>query len=194
MHSFGGKIISLEEFAKLRPALGKVVATSGGFDPLHPGHISCILESKQYGDTLAVIVNGDAFLRAKKGKPFQDLRTRCSVVSAIRGVDFVIPFEIENDPTVSRALEIIKPNVFAKGGDRVGKETIPEWEVCEKHNIEIVTEVGLKKNGPAANFSKSGNIFYWENNNSNACKIAGNRLTYGNALAYGKTLETYQSG
>ena len=156
MHSFGGKIISLEEFAKLRPALGKVVATSGGFDPVHPGHISCILESKQYGDVLAVIVNGDAFLRAKKGKPFQDLRTRCSIVSAIRGVDFVIPFEIENDPTVSKALEIIKPSVFAKGGDRVDKETIPEWEVCEKHNIEIVTEVGLKKNGPAANFSKSG--------------------------------------
>ena len=48
MHSFGGKIISLEEFAKLRPTLGKVVATSGGFDPLHPGHISCILERKHW--------------------------------------------------------------------------------------------------------------------------------------------------
>ena len=154
MHSFGGKIISLEEFAELRPTLGKVVATSGGFDPVHPGHISCILESKQYGDVLAVIVNGDAFLRAKKGKPFQDLRTRCSIVSAIRGVDFVIPFEIENDPTVSRALEIIKPNVFAKGGDRVDKETIPEWEVCEKHNIEIITEVGLKKEWSSSQFLK----------------------------------------
>ena len=154
MHSFGGKIISLDEFAELRPTLGKVVATSGGFDPLHPGHISCILESKQYGDTLAVIVNGDAFLRAKKGKQFQDLRTRCSVVSAIRGVDFVIPFEIENDSTVSRALEIIRPSVFAKGGDRVDKETIPEWEVCEKHNIEIITEVGLKKEWSSSQFLK----------------------------------------
>jgi len=81
-------------------------------------------------------------------------RVRCSVVSAIRGVDFVIPFEIENDPTVSRALEIIKPNVFAKGGDRVDKETIPEWEVCEKHNIEIVTEVGLKKEWSSSQFLK----------------------------------------
>ena len=159
MHSFGGKIISLEEFAKLRPALGKVVATSGGFDPVHPGHISCILESKQYGDVLAVIVNGDAFLRAKKGKPFQDLRTRCSIVSAIRGVDFVIPFEIENDPTVSRALEIIKPSVFAKGGDRVDKETIPEWGVCEKHNIEIITEVGLKKEWSSSQFLKEWEHF-----------------------------------
>src|SRR3989338_421757 len=159
MHSFGGKIISLEEFAELRPTLGKVVATSGGFDPLHPGHISCILESKRYGDVLAVIVNGDAFLRAKKGKPFQDLRTRCSVVSAIRGVDFVIPFEIENDSTVSRALEIIRPSVFAKGGDRVDKETIPEWEVCEKHNIEIITEVGLKKEWSSSQFLKEWEHF-----------------------------------
>ena len=159
MHSFGGKIVSLDEFSTLWPTLSRVVATSGGFDPLHPGHISCILESKQYGDVLAVIVNGDAFLRAKKGKPFQDLRTRCSIVSAIRGVDFVIPFEIENDPTVSRTLEIIRPSVFAKGGDRVDKETIPEWEVCEKHDIEIVTEVGLKKEWSSSQFLKEWEHF-----------------------------------
>ena len=138
----------------MRPTLGKVVATSGGFDPVHPGHISCIMESKQYGDTLAVIVNGDAFLRAKKGKPFQDLRTRCSVVSAIRGVDFVIPFEIENDQTVSKALEIIKPHIFTKGGDRVDQKTIPEWGVCEKHNIEIIAEVGMKKEWSSSRFLK----------------------------------------
>ena len=154
MHSFGGDIISLDEFAELRPTLGKVVATSGGVDPLPPRPTRCIFASKQYGDTLAVIVNGDAFLRAKKGKPFQDLRTRCSVVSAIRGVDFVISFEIENDSTVSRALEIIRPSVFAKGGDRVDKETIPEWEVCKKHGIEIITEVGLKKEWSSSQFLK----------------------------------------
>lgn len=159
MHSFGGKIISLEEFATLRPTLNKVVATSGGFDPVHPGHISCILESKQYGDVLVVIVNGDAFLRAKKGKPFQDLRTRCSIVSAIRGVDFVIPFEIEDDQTVSKALEFIKPNVFTKGGDRTDQRTIPEWGVCEKHNIEIIAEVGIKKEWSSSQFLKEWEYF-----------------------------------
>src|SRR3989344_5329941 len=145
MTSLGAKIISMDEFIFLKPNLGTIVATSGGFDPIHPGHISCLLESKKYGDTLAVIVNGDAFLRNKKGKPFQDLATRCTIVSAIRGVDFVIPFEIEGDQTVSVALEKIKPHIFTKGGDRIDETTIPEWAVCQKNNIKIISGVGLPK-------------------------------------------------
>ena len=81
--NWGAPIVSFNEFAKLRPGMGKIVATSGGFDPIHPGHISCFIESKEYGDTLVVIVNGDAFLTAKKGRPFQDLETRCLIVSGI---------------------------------------------------------------------------------------------------------------
>src|SRR5438477_12903333 len=99
IQDFGAKIVTFAELDALRPKLGKIVATSGGFDPIHPGHISCIVESKKYGDTLVVIVNGDAFLTAKKGKPFQNLETRSLVVSGILGVDYVIPFEINNDTT-----------------------------------------------------------------------------------------------
>lgn len=143
--NWGAEVVSLDEFKKLRPKLGKIVATSGGFDPIHPGHISCIIESKQYGDTLVVVVNGDGFLRAKKGRPFQDLETRSLIVSGIREVDYVIPFEIENDQTVSKALEEIRPDVFAKGGDRVDKETLPEWDTCKRHGIEIVFGVGHDK-------------------------------------------------
>jgi len=142
---WGAPIVSFKDFAKLRPDLGKVVATSGGFDPIHPGHISCIIESKKYGDTLVVIVNGDNFLREKKGKPFQDLETRSLIVSGIAGVDYVIPFEIKNDQTVIKALEKLKPDVFTKGGDRVDETTIPEWEVCNKYGIEIVTGIGADK-------------------------------------------------
>lgn len=142
---WGAKIVPFDEFDVLRPKLGKVVATSGGFDPVHPGHISCIYESKQYGDTLVVIVNGDAFLTAKKGRPFQNLETRSLIVSGIIGVDYVIPFEIKGDQTVSKALETIKPNVFTKGGDRLDESTIPEWATCQKHGIEIITGVGADK-------------------------------------------------
>ena len=142
---WGAQILSFDEFDALRPKLGKVVATSGGFDPIHPGHISCIYESKKFGDKLVVIVNGDAFLKAKKGRPFQDLQTRCLIVSGIIGVDYVIPFEIEGDQTVSKALEEIKPDVFTKGGDRLDESTIPEWETCKKHGIEIITGVGADK-------------------------------------------------
>ena len=125
--------------------MGKIVVTSGGFDPIHPGHISCIIESKKYGDTLAVIVNGDDFLAAKKGRPFQNLETRSLVVSGIIGVDYVVPFEIKNDQTVKKALEALQPHVFTKGGDRIDKTTIPEWKVCKKYSIEIITGVGDDK-------------------------------------------------
>ncbi len=142
---WGARVVSFEEFAKLRPKLGKVVATSGGFDPIHPGHISCIIESKKYGDTLVVVVNGDSFLREKKGRPFQDLETRSLIVSGIAGVDYVIPFEIENDQTVNKALEFLKPDIFTKGGDRVDEESIPEWETCKKYGIKVVSGVGADK-------------------------------------------------
>ncbi len=142
---WGAPIVSFEEFAELRPKLGKIVATSGGFDPIHPGHISCIIESKKFGDTVVVIVNGDAFLTAKKGRPFQNLKTRCQIVSGIRGVDYVIPFEIAGDQTVNRALELLKPDSFTKGGDRVDESSIPEWETCQKYDIKIISGVGEDK-------------------------------------------------
>ena len=154
MQSLGAKIVSLEEFARLRPTLGKIVAASGGFDPIHPGHLSYLIDSKKHGDTLAVIVNGDWFLTNKKGRPFQNLETRCQIVSAIRNVDFVIPFEIEGDMSVSRALEVIRPDVFANGGDRKDKTSILEWEICQKYGIEPVFEVGLDKKWSSSWFLK----------------------------------------
>lgn len=154
---WGAPIVSFEEFEKLRPRLGKIVLTSGGFDPIHPGHISCVIESKKYGDTLVVVVNGDAFLTAKKGRPFQNLETRSLIVSGIREVDYVIPFEIEGDQTVSKALEAIKPDVFTKGGDRVDKASLPEWETCEKNDIEIIFGVGADKKWSSSWFLNSWN-------------------------------------
>jgi D-beta-D-heptose 7-phosphate kinase/D-beta-D-heptose 1-phosphate adenosyltransferase len=145
MEGLGAPILELHEFAALRPKLGKVVATSGGFDPIHPGHISCIIESAGFGDVLVVIVNGDAFLTEKKGKPFQDCRTRCLIVSGIRDVDYVVPFDAPGDPTVSRALAEIRPDVFTKGGDRVDANTIPEWDACRAIGAEIITGVGASK-------------------------------------------------
>lgn len=148
------KIVDFRELDSIRDSLGRIVCTSGGFDPLHPGHASCLIESKGYGDTLVVVVNGDAFLTAKKGKPFMDLATRSAVVSCIREVDFVVPFEIENDSTVREALRQIKPHVFTKGGDRIDHTNIPEWVVCEELGIEVVSGVGLGKAWSSSNFLK----------------------------------------
>lgn len=152
MKSLGGKIVTLAHLKNIRQRLGKLVMVSGGFDPIHPGHISYIQESKNHGNTLVVIVNGDRFLADKKGKPFQDLHTRCLIVSSIKGVDYVVPFEIENDPTVCEALKMLKPNIFAKGGDRMDEKTIPEWGTCKKHDIQIVTGVGFNKEWSSSAF------------------------------------------
>lgn len=164
---WGAKIVTLNEFAKLRPKLGKVVATSGGFDPIHPGHISCIIESKKYGDTLTVIVNGDAFLTAKKGRPFQNLETRCLIVSGIQEVDFVIPFEIDNDDSMAKALDALKPDVFTKGGDR-GFETLPknEQEAIIGNKIEFIPRVGDDKQWSSSWFLKD-----WEKANKPTAKL-----------------------
>ncbi len=158
------QIISFEEFAALRnnlgDSLGKIVCTSGGYDPMHPGHVSCIHESKQYGDTVVVVVNGDNFLKVKKGKPFMDLQTRCHIISYVRGVDYVIPFEIENDQTVCEALKQIKPHIFTKGGDRIDETSIPEWQTCLDHNIQVISGVGHSKLWSSSDFLREWGE-YW---------------------------------
>jgi bifunctional ADP-heptose synthase (sugar kinase/adenylyltransferase) len=66
-------------------------------------------------------------------------------VSAIRGVDYVVPFEIEGDLTVCEALRQLRPAVFTKGGDRVDAQSIAEWDVCVELGIEVITGVGADK-------------------------------------------------
>ncbi len=149
--SCAAPIVTIDEFINLRRHHDKVVVTSGGFDPIHPGHISVINESFTIGTTV-VIVNGDAFLTKKKGKPFMDLKTRCQIVSNLAFVDFVIPYESPVHMDVSEALRIIRPTHFTKGGDRVDEKSIPEWNTCKEIGCEIVTGVGEQKLWSSSNF------------------------------------------
>lgn len=151
------EIISIDNFAKIRSRFRNVVVTSGGYDNLHAGHISSIMESARLfkingGDALVVIVNGDAFLTKKKGKPFMPLKDRCQIVSAIRHVDFIIPYESPVHMDVSEALAVIKPTIFTKGGDRTDSSNIPEWKVCEEIGCKIVSGVGLPKYWSSSNY------------------------------------------
>ncbi len=159
MTGLGAPIVDFETIDRLRPQLGRIVVTSGPFDPIHPGHISCILDSKHFGDTLVVIVNGDSFLQRKKGKAFQYLPIRCQIVSSIRSVDYVVPFEIEDDQTVNEALARLKPAVFTKGGDRRDAASIPEWETCRQLGIEVVTGVGWDKKWSSSDFLRDWEKF-----------------------------------
>jgi cytidyltransferase-like protein len=170
-----GEIISFDEFSQIRDTLGRIVCTSGGFDPLHPGHASCLIESKKYGDALVVVVNGDSFLQRKKGKAFMDIQTRCQVVSCIREVDYVIPFEIENDQTVCEALRRIHPHIFTKGGDRTDFTNIPEWQVCQELGIELVSQVGRPKLWSSSDFLKEWGDFL-EEKRSLSIKIKSDKV------------------
>ena len=152
-------IVTIDKLlAEVKP--NYLAVTSGGYDPIHPGHISCMLEAKKLNKVLAVIVNGDWFLKNKKGQPFQDLKTRCQIVSSICCVDYVIPYEIEGDSTVELALEQIRPFIFAKGGDRVDPTTIPEWETCDATGIRVVTGVGHSKEWSSTKFLEKWGQFY----------------------------------
>jgi len=102
-------------------------------------------------------------LTAKKGRPFQNLETRCLIISGIRGVDYVVPFEIKHDQTVNKALAALRPDTFTKGGDRVNPETLPEWKTCQKHNIKVVFGVGMDKKWSSSWFLKE-----WDERNNGA--------------------------
>lgn len=119
-----------------------IVAASGYFDPIHIGHIEYLKKAKELGDKLVVIINNTNQAILKKGYEFMPLKERVEIVKALAFVDEVFE-SIDDDKTVCKSLEKIKPHIFAKGGDRFSFE-IPEAEICQKHNIEIIHGLGDK--------------------------------------------------
>ena len=121
-----------------------LVVTSGGFDPLHVGHLRCIQAASRLTGkkgVLAVIVNGDGFLMRKKGHIFMPLSERMELISGLKGVDYVVPWD-DGSQTVTECLRIIKPNIFAKGGDRTGPENVPEYDTCTEIGCTVVFGIG----------------------------------------------------
>ena len=119
-----------------------VVAVSGYFDPLHVGHIEFFQLAKDLGSKLIVIVNNNHQAKMKKGSFFIDEKDRMEIVAALRYVDEVF-LSIDKDNSVCKSLELIKPSIFANGGDR-SLDEIPETAVMEKYNIKMVDGLGDK--------------------------------------------------
>ncbi|HTL39652.1 MAG TPA: adenylyltransferase/cytidyltransferase family protein [Methylomirabilota bacterium] len=121
-----------------------VVAVSGGFDPIHPGHIRMFQAAKQLGDKLVVIVNNDNWVLKKKKFVFMHDAERKEVLEAIKYVDEVVITKHPKNPedmSVSAELLRIKPDIFANGGDR-HKGNVPEVEACKKIGCKMVDNVG----------------------------------------------------
>jgi len=136
----------------------KIVVVSGGFDPIHSGHIEYLKSAKEHGDKLIVALNSDIWLERKKGKFFMPFSERCSIVNSISYVDEVMDFADDHMGSCINALEKIKkqyPNeeiYFANGGDRNNKN-IPEMSV---EGINFLFSVGgdNKKNSSSWILSK----------------------------------------
>ena len=108
----------------------KVVLVTGGYDPLHSGHIAYFKAARALGDLLVVGLNSDAWLERKKGRAFMPLSERFSVVSALKVVDAVLTYN-DDDGSSCDAIRLAKQRwqnaeiIFANGGDRT-KDNIPE--------------------------------------------------------------------
>ena len=134
--------------------MNKVVAVSGGFDPLNKGHIVFLKEAKKLGDKLVVILNKDQFLIKKKGSIFMPYEDRREILRSLGFVDDVIPCTDE-DETVCKSLTQLKPDIFAKGGDWIGKE-IPERKICDELGIEVVVGLGKEIKSDSKYFKTGG--------------------------------------
>ena len=144
--------------------MDNLVLVSGGFDPIHSGHIKLIREASQYGKVV-VLLNSDKWLQNKKGKEFLPFYEREIIMKELKNVIDVLGFD-DSDKTCIDGLRIarkkyIKENImFANGGDRNDKTT-PESVFCEENNIELLWGVG----GNDKSNSSSWILKKWKNKN-----------------------------
>lgn len=147
-----------------------VVAVSGGFDPLHIGHVRLINEAKKLGDKLVVILNNDHWLKMKKGFVFMPEDDRKEILESLASVDEVLVTshaENDGDRSVCRELRMLRPHIFANGGDRdktdaeqKSSSLNPEVALCEELGIKTVFNVGkggkLRSSSDLVNHFKNG--------------------------------------
>jgi D-beta-D-heptose 7-phosphate kinase/D-beta-D-heptose 1-phosphate adenosyltransferase len=120
----------------------KSIVISGGFDPVHPGHIKMI-QAAAYMGKVIVALNSDEWLRRKKGYVFMPFKSRAYLLQHIKGVHEVYAVD-DSDNTVCEALYRLQPDMFGNGGNRTADNT-PEVSLCSDLNIETIWNLGGKK-------------------------------------------------
>lgn len=123
-----------------------VVLVTGGFDPLHSGHIAYFKAARELGDYLVVGLNSDAWLTRKKGRPFMPFNERAAIIKELACVDDVIGFNDDDDTACNAIGHILATTidnvVFANGGDRTNTTT-PEYATYGNYpSVEFVFGVG----------------------------------------------------
>jgi len=128
--------------------MNKVVLVTGGFDPLHSGHIEYFKAARELGDHLVVGLNSDEWLKRKKDRPFMRFNERASIVKELACVDEVIAFNDSDNSACSAIMQVLSTKgsawkvVFANGGDRLNTNT-PEYRIYNEHpDVEFAFGVG----------------------------------------------------
>lgn len=132
-------------------AARRTVCVSGGFDPLHAGHLELFREAGAYGE-LIVILNSDRWLLRKKGFVFLPWEQRADIIGELACVAHVAYVD-DADGTVCEALSRLKPAAFANGGDRRPGNT-PERELCRRLGIELLWNIGGGKSGSSSDIAR----------------------------------------
>ena len=122
--------------------MNKTICVSGGFDPLHVGHVRLIESASEHGDVF-VILNSDEWLMRKKGYMFMTFDERKEIIQSMRSVHDVVEVN-DNAGTVCEALKRIRPHFFGNGGDRLS-DNVPEVGLCKELGIKMVFNLGGEK-------------------------------------------------
>tara|TARA_R110002020_G_scaffold114349_1_gene262978 strand:- start:115 stop:573 length:459 start_codon:yes stop_codon:yes gene_type:complete len=117
----------------------KTIVVSGGFDPIHVGHLRMMQEAAQHG-LLTVVLNSDEWLLKKKGYVFMPWEERAELIESYNFVNQVVMAQ-DKDKTVVKSLDELRPDIFANGGDRENTNT-PEAKFCRENDIEMMFGIG----------------------------------------------------
>ena len=153
----GGKTVYARDFGQaptsrvlIKSPEKRVVLVTGGFDPLHSGHLAYFREAKLLGDTLVVGINSDSWLKRKKGRSFYSWYERLQLIKNLNMVDYIVEFNDDENNSINAIKQVTRifPGakiIFANGGDRTA-ENIPEMGLLDdelyKDNLEFVFSVG----------------------------------------------------
>ena len=128
--------------------MSKVVLVTGGFDPLHSGHIAYFKAARELGDHLVVGLNSDDWLTRKKGRPFMPMQERAAIVKELECVDEVIAFDDSDNTACAAIMQVLSTKgtswdlIFANGGDRTNTTT-PEYETYgDRKDVHFAFGIG----------------------------------------------------
>lgn len=141
-----------------RPQREPIILLSGGFDPLHVGHVRMMEAARAHGRVI-VALNSDEWLLRKKGYVFMPWKERGEIITGLRCVYKVMSFD-DQDGTACDAIRKVKPDYFGNGGDRIQGNT-PETALCDEIGVDLLWNLGgerIQSSSELVALAEAGNL------------------------------------